>query len=111
MLLQILFWYIVFRLIFWFGGAWNAAKEEHHNEIVNKFDEITHIVKKEHINGQEYWFDQHDDEFLAQGRTQEEIIEKLKARFPTHYFFLEDTSDNIYRICAPNWTVELHRAG
>jgi len=111
LLIQTVFWYFIFRLVMWLASAWNAAKEEQHNEIVTKFNEITHIVKKEYIDGQEYWFDQHDDEFLAQGRTQEEIIDKLKSRFPDHYFFLEDKSENVFRICAPNWKVEPHRVG
>ena len=34
------------------------------------------------------WYDDDDNEFLAQGRNHEEIIDRLKQRFPNHIFYL-----------------------
>ena len=109
LLLELLVWYIIFRVVIWFASAWNSAKQEVHDKMVEKFDEITHRVKIEKHNNQSYWYDQDDDMFLAQGVTTEEIIEKLKSRFPDHFFFLEGEQE-IYKLSAPDWKMELHRA-
>ena len=108
LLLELLVWYIVFRVVFWFASAWNDAKQEVHNKMVEKFAEIVHRVKIEKYHNQTYWYDQDDETFLAQGVTTEEIIEKLKSRFPDHFFFLEGEQE-IYRVSAPDWKMELHR--
>ena len=109
LLLELLVWYIVFRVVFWFASAWNDAKQEVHNKIVEKFAEIVHRVKIEKYHNQTYWYDQDDETFLAQGVTTEEIVEKLKSRFPDHLFFLEREQE-IYKLSAPDWKMELHRA-
>lgn len=68
-------------------------------QIRNKLDEIVHrveeVVEKDII----YWYDYDDNEFLAQGRTQQEIIEVLKSRFPTHIFYLKTHE----LIGSPSW--------
>jgi hypothetical protein len=59
-------------------------------ELLKKLDDIVHQVKIEKTGDIEYWYDFHDDEFLGQGRTMEEVIQVLKARFPDHLFLLKD---------------------
>ena len=108
LLLELLVWYVIFRVVFWFASAWNDAKQEVHDKMVEKFAEITHRVKIEKHNNQTYWYDQDDETFLAQGVTTEEIIEKLKSRFPDHFFFLEGEQE-IYKLSAPDWKMELQR--
>jgi hypothetical protein len=58
-------------------------------DLLKKLDEMIHQVKVETQGDMQYWFDAHDDQFLAQGRTENEIIEVLKARFPQHVFLNE----------------------
>ena len=50
---------------------------------------MIHQVKVEQQGEMVYWFDAHDDQFLAQGKTESEIIAVLKARFPQHVFLNE----------------------
>lgn len=68
-------------------------------QIKNKLDDMVHrveeVVEKDII----YWYDYDDSEFLAQGRTQEEIIDVLKSRFPTHVFYLKTHE----LIGSPSW--------
>jgi hypothetical protein len=57
-------------------------------KLLNHINEIVHRVTVEKHNDIYFWYDYDDNEFLAQGETDEEIIAKLKDRFPTHLFFL-----------------------
>lgn len=59
-------------------------------QVLKKLNDIIHQVKIEERNGFEYWYDQDSDTFLAQGKTIDEVISVLKARFPDHVFLLED---------------------
>ena len=58
--------------------------------LLKKLDDIIHRVKVEKFNDIEYWFDADDDEFLAQGKSHDEIVNVLKSRFPTHIFLCEN---------------------
>jgi len=58
-------------------------------QITKHLDEIIHRVREERNGDTIYWFDLDDNEFLAQGQTQQELIDVLKARFPNHIFYLE----------------------
>ena len=64
------------------------AKMEERVERLKYLNDIIHQVKIETYDGMDYWFDKDDDEFLAQGRTADEIIAVLKSRFPEHVFLL-----------------------
>ena len=57
--------------------------------ILKRLTEIIHQVKIEKVNDTEYWYDEHNDQFLAQGSSLDEIIDVLKARFPEHIFLLD----------------------
>lgn len=87
-----------------------AKREEEYQEMYDMFDKITHRISEEKHQEIYYWFDKDNEEFLAQGATTEEIINKLKIRFPQHMFFIEDSEeDKVYIIRAPDWKIMLHR--
>ncbi len=92
--------------LLWLGTTWfvanivlgvmdglRAAEVELRSKITKRLDEVIHRVREERDGDVIYWYDRDDNEFLAQGRTQEEIIAVLKSRFPDHLFYLE--SDHI----------------
>lgn len=53
-----------------------------------RLEQIIHIVKQEQEGDMYYWYDNDNDNFLAQGRTWEDMIAALKERFPDHIFVL-----------------------
>ncbi len=98
--------------LFWLAATWfvanivlgmldglRAADTELRATLVKRLDEIIHRVREEQHENVIYWYDNDDGEFLAQGRSQEEIIEVLKSRFPDHLFYLE----NHQVIGQPHW--------
>ena len=72
-------------------GIMDGLKEVN-TELATKFakhlDNIIHRVRVEKDKDTYYWYDSDDGKFLAQGATDEEIIDSLKARFPQHIFYL-----------------------
>jgi hypothetical protein len=88
--------------LLWWATTWFVANivlgvmdglkttdSELRKQLVKRLDEVIHRVREEQNNDIIYWYDHDDNEFLAQGRTQEEIIEVLKGRFPNHIFYLD----------------------
>jgi hypothetical protein len=65
------------------------ADVEIRKQLTKRLDDIIHRVRAEQHDDLIYWYDRDDGEFLAQGQTQEEIIEVLKRRFPDHMFYLD----------------------
>lgn len=61
--------------------------------------ERLHVVASEKHYDTLYWFDQNSGQFLAQGKDQQEVINVLKIRFPTHIFVLPD----LKMLHAPHW--------
>jgi hypothetical protein len=51
-------------------------------------EHIIHVVKQERDGDMYYWYDNDSDDFLAQGRTWEEVVGVLRERFPEHIFVL-----------------------
>lgn len=51
---------------------------------------IIHTVRYEQDGDMYYWYDQDTDEFIVQGRTDTEIIQALRARFPNHIFVINE---------------------
>ena len=90
-----------FIFLLWFAATYTVANivigmiqgtreilgTEHH-KLLNHINEIVHRVTVEKHNNVYFWYDYDDNEFLAQGTNDDEIIAKLKHRFPTHLFFL-----------------------
>lgn len=89
--LQMLFWYfvgaVIFRLI-----RGNAEKEfeKEKEALVKKVNEMIHRIKQEQHGDCYYWFDADNDQFLAQGRNDEEIRQHLLKRFSGHIFLVDN---------------------
>jgi hypothetical protein len=66
------------------------AKLSERVQFLKKLDDSIHQVRIEEHSGIEYWYDEHKNLFLGQGRSVEEIATVLKARFPDHIFLLKD---------------------
>ena len=81
--------------------AYKGVNTELTDKIRKRLDEIVHRVEVEKQGDVYYWYDQDNRKFLAQGKSDEEIIGVLKNRFPDHIFYLE-ASNHI--LCAKhNW--------
>lgn len=61
--------------------------EKELEESNNKFDVKKVSLKFEKHNGHIYCYDRKDDTFYSQGKTYEEIVKDLEARFPDTTFF------------------------
>jgi hypothetical protein len=81
--------WIASQIILGIMDAYHAIKVADRMEFLKKLNDSIHQVKVEKHGNMEYWFDQHSDEFLGQGKTLEEIAKVLKSRFPTHLFLLD----------------------
>ena len=74
-----------------FLGIHDALREVNSDleaKLMKRINDIVHRVRVEKDKDTYYWYDSDDGKFLAQGATDEEIIESLKARFPQHIFYL-----------------------
>jgi hypothetical protein len=98
---------LLFKFLFSFAEAYLQQKEDRNIKILTKMDHITHRVKVEKHGKYFYWFDNDDEEFLAQGETSEEIIANLKIRFPDHFFFLPDQK----MVSGPEWSIKNYDLG
>lgn len=74
--------------------------EDLKTKIHKRLDDIIHRVKAEQQGDVTYWYDVDDGEFLAQGRSQEEIIQVVKSRYPNHLFYLPEENCVISK---PTW--------
>lgn len=93
--------YIIVQIMFGMQDALKEVNTELHNKLVKRLDEIVHRVEVEQQGEVYYWYDQDNREFLAQGRTTEEILTVIKSRFPDHIFYFEESN---HLICAKhNW--------
>jgi hypothetical protein len=88
-----LFWFFVFRAIRWVIDLRAAVEEagELREEMIETLSKIMHGVKQEKHKDVIYWFDEDSDQFLAQGRTVDEIREHLKQRWKDHIFLINGT--------------------
>jgi antibiotic biosynthesis monooxygenase (ABM) superfamily enzyme len=75
---------VIIRL--WFGAKFLESMARH--EQIERLKKLIHDVNVERKEGVEYWFDNETDQFLAQGKTLDEIVTKLKSRYPDHIFLL-----------------------
>lgn len=98
------FWYGLFLLMNKYMTIKLEHKVEKQNELIRKINEQTHIVKSEHHGDVEYWFDSHDDTFLAQGKTMLELVEHCRSRFPDHSFFIVKNEYIVCKVSGPDWT-------
>jgi hypothetical protein len=62
----------------------------HRVDVIRRVTELLHDVKIEIHDDIEYWYDEGNYQFLAQGKNFNEIVEVLKHRFPDHVFLLNE---------------------
>ena len=65
-------------------------RNERRSAVIHYLNTIMHSVLIEKHFDTEYWFDEHNHTFLAQGKNFDEISEILKSRFPGHIFLLDN---------------------
>lgn len=104
--IEFLLWSVIIWAVYKFLSGVHKThqelKKEIASDIIKQFDEIIHVVDIYEERGVQYWFDKQDGEFFGQGRTNEEVIEVLRQRYPTHMFFLPDQT----KVHAPEWKIE-----
>lgn len=90
-----LFWVVVLFAASWVvSKIWFASKvSEVEQKAKERLAEIIRPVKIEHTNDIMYWFDRETNQFLAQGKTQQEISAILKQRFPKLIFVNEEKEE------------------
>jgi len=66
------------------------TKKSIEQQHLDALDAKIHRIKQEVKGDMHYWFDFDNDQFIAQGRTMNEIREVLKARWSKHIFVLND---------------------
>ena len=72
-----------------FLGIHDALKEVNddlESKLMKRINDIVHRVRVEKEGDVYYWYDLDDHEFLAQGSSDEEIIDLLKTGFPLALF-------------------------
>ena len=105
LLLWIACTYLIVQIMFGWQDALKEVNNELEQKLIKRLDEIVHRVEVEQQGEVYYWYDQDNRKFLAQGKSDEEIIGILKSRFPDHIFYLE-ASNHI--LCAKhNWEPHL----
>lgn len=101
LLLWIACTYVIVQITFGLTDTLKETNDELTNRLYKRLDEIVHRVRVEQDEDTYYWFDQDNNKFLAQGKSDSEIIDVLKKRFPDHIFYLESTNN---LLCAKhNW--------
>lgn len=86
MIIGFLVAHVIIRVI----NKYLEAKLKILQEVHEKVNTLIRAVRVEHHGDQTYWFDAENDTFIAQGRTRDEIVEVLKARWSKHIFLLSD---------------------
>ena len=98
--------YIVYNFVWGFiEGYQQYISEESHDELIDKLNEIVHVVEAEVRGDVLYWFDQDSGQFLGQGTCEGEIITVVKSRFPEHIFYI--SKDNKNHLLSANTSWEL----
>lgn len=97
--LNVAFWYFVINIALKIYIGIQTTKIEKTVELKEKLIKLIHTIKQEKHGDIYYWFDVETDQFLAQGRTDTEIIDVLKKRFPDHIFIIN--RDRALR--GPDW--------
>lgn len=85
--------YFVWRLLQIGLHVYNEAR--HGAEFEQRFrehlEQIIHVIRQEQDGDMYYWYDNDSGDFLAQGRTWEEVVGVLRERFRDHIFVLNST--------------------
>ena len=82
--------YLAIRVLLALALTYFEYKVQQRNETIKYITSRIHEVRVEKNKDVEYWYDNDTNEFLAQGRTKEEIYQIIKARFNGHVFLCDD---------------------
>ncbi len=88
-LLAVVIW-IVSQVLLGVMDAFAIVKLQDRVDILKRLRDIIHQVKIEKRGEIEYWYDEHSEQFLGQGKNLDDVVSVLKARFPDHVFLIED---------------------
>lgn len=88
-LLAVVVW-ITSQIILGVMDAFAIVKLQERVDVLKRLKDIIHQVKIEKRGDIEYWYDEHSEQFLGQGKTLEEVVSVLKSRFPDHVFLIEE---------------------
>jgi hypothetical protein len=88
--LNFLFWYVVFTVAINIVHTWLNTESTKKEMVREHLDRLIRSVKIEQHNETTYWFDAENHQFLAQGKTEDEIISVLQQRFPKNVFILDN---------------------
>jgi hypothetical protein len=82
--------YAIWQLIKIGVNFWHQSRGdlEFEQRFRDHLEQIIHVVKQEQQGDMYYWYDNDSEDFLAQGRTWEDIVDVLRSRFPDHIFVL-----------------------
>lgn len=107
---EIVFWYFVFGILINFVyGKKDKEKKELESQI-EQLKSYVHAVNVEKHGDMTYWFDGKTDQFLAQGKSTEELAAILKSRFPNHIFILGNEKETYFISSATNWQLEVYKS-
>ena len=96
--------YFVVQITLGIQDALKETNDDLAKKLYKRIDSIVHRVRVEKVNETYYWYDMDNNNFLAQGSSDEEIVTNLKSRFPDHMFFLPTN----HLICAKtDWQPKL----
>jgi hypothetical protein len=91
---EIILWAVVIwvlsQIMLGISDAFQIVKLKERVDILKQLTEIIHQVKVEERDGMNYWYDADSQAFLAQGKTIDDVINVIKARFPDHIFLIQD---------------------
>jgi len=99
---QMFFWGIVSSIFLNFLLRRSSTRNKEIENIIARVNEIVHRVRVEEHYNNYYWYDADSDDFLAQGSSPAELVDRLKSRFPDHIFLLEE-KDSMLKLSAPDW--------
>lgn len=83
--------YAFSQILLGFVDSYLQEKIEVRNELIKKINDVVHAVTIEKHGDITYWFDADSDRFIAQGYTQDEIVQELKKRWPKHIFIISQS--------------------
>jgi hypothetical protein len=66
------------------------AMDKIEKDLRSSVDKMIRDIKVERVGDLCYWFDKENDQFIAQGKTIDEIATVLKQRFPKKIFLAEN---------------------
>ena len=91
--LNCIFWLVVFNVFaeLLLRYLKKPELEAEREELKEKVASMLHPIKQEKHGDIYYWFDADTDQFLAQGKDEDDIREHLLKRFKGHVFLINDS--------------------